>query len=68
MSRMVSVLDWTVNSPELNPIQNLSETVKKVRGTKPKNVDDLNAAMKATWTSITHSEQRHWLMQYFIQK
>ncbi len=52
----VTVLDWSANSPDLNPIENLWSIVKrKMRDTRPNNADDLNAAIKATWASITRS-------------
>ncbi len=50
------------NSPDLNPIENLYGTVKrKMRDTRPNNADDLKAAIKATWASIT-PEQCHRLI------
>ncbi len=58
----VTVLDWPANSPDLNPIENLCGIVKrKMRVTRPNNADDLKAAIKATWASIT-SEQCHRLI------
>ncbi len=58
----VTVLDWSVNSPDLNPIENLWGIVKrKMRDTRPNNADDLKAAIKATWASIT-PEQCHRLI------
>ncbi len=55
----VTVLDWPANSPDLNPIENLWGIVKrKMRDTRPNNADDLKAAIKATWASIT-PEQCH---------
>ncbi len=58
----VTLLDWPANSPDLNPIENLWSIVKrKMRDTRPNNADDLKAAIKATWTSIT-SEQCHKLI------
>ncbi len=58
----VIVLDWPANSPDLNPIENhLWAIVKrKMRDTRPNNADDLKAAIKATWASIT-PEQCHRL-------
>ncbi len=53
----VTVLDWTENSPDLNTIENLW----KMRDTRPNNADDLKAAIKATWASIT-PEQCHRLI------
>ncbi len=50
----VTVLDWPANSPDLKPKENLCGIVKrKMRDTRPNNSDDLNAAIKATWVSIT---------------
>ncbi len=50
----VTVLDWPANSPDLNPIENLCGIVKrKMRDTRPNNADDLKAAIKANWASIT---------------
>ncbi len=58
----VTVLDWPANSPDLNPIENLWSTIKrKMRDTRPNNADDLKAAIKATWASIT-PEQCHRLI------
>ncbi len=58
----VTVLDWPANSPDLNPIENLWGIVKrKMRDTRPNNADDLKAAIKATWASIT-PEQCHRLI------
>ncbi len=58
----VTVLDWPANSPDLNPIENLWGIVKrKMRDTRPNNADDMKAAIKATWASIT-PEQYHRLI------
>ncbi len=58
----VTVLDWPANSPDLNPIENLWGIIKrKMRDTRPNNADDLKAAIKATWASIT-PEQCHRLI------
>ncbi len=58
----VTVLDWPANSPDLNPIENLWGIVKrKMRDTRPNNADDLKAAIKVTWASIT-PEQCHRLI------
>ncbi len=58
----VTVLDWPVNSPDLNPIENLwGIAKKKMRNTRPNNADDLKSTIKATWASIT-PEQCHRLI------
>ncbi len=49
----VTVIDWPANSPDLNPIENLSGIVKrKMRDTRPNNADELKATVKETWASI----------------
>ncbi len=49
----VTVLDWPANSPDLNPIENLSGIVKReMRDTRPNNADELKATVKETWASI----------------
>ncbi len=56
----VTVLDWPANTPD--SIENLCGIVKrKMRHTRTNNADDLKAAMKATWASIT-PEQCHRLI------
>ncbi len=57
----VTVLDRPANSPDLNLIENLWGIVKnKMRDIRPNNADDMKAAIKATWASIT-PEQCHRL-------
>ncbi len=52
----VTALDWSANSSDLNPRENLWDIVKrKMRDTRPNNTDDLKAAIKATWASLHQS-------------
>ncbi len=42
----VTVLDWPANLPDLNLVK------RKMRDTRPNNVDELKATVKETWASI----------------
>ncbi len=72
----VTVLDCPANSPDLNLIENLWSIFKrKMRDTRLNNVDDLKAAIRATWASLHLSSATDWstschatLMQSFMQK
>ncbi len=49
----VGVLDWPANSPDLKHIENIWGIVKRqMRNKRPKNADELKAAIKETWASI----------------
>jgi len=46
----IQVLDWPGNSPDLNPIENLWNVIKrKVRAKNPKTVDELKQAIVQVW-------------------
>ncbi len=47
----ITMLDWPANVPDLNPKSNIKNIRPKIR-------DELKAAIKATWASIT-SQQCH---------
>ncbi len=57
----VTVLDWPANSPDLNLMENLWVWSRGRWDTRPNKADDLKAAIKATWASIT-PEQCHRLI------
>ncbi len=49
----VGELDWPANSPDLNPIENIWDIVKrKMRNKRQINADELKTAVKETWASI----------------
>ncbi len=57
----VTVLDWPVNSPGLNPTENLWGIVKrKMRDTWLNDADELKAAIKASWASLHLSSVTDW--------
>ncbi|KAI2647801.1 Transposable element Tcb1 transposase [Labeo rohita] len=58
----ITVLNWPANSPDLNPIENLWDIVKKkLRDTRPNTLDELKATIEASWASIT-PQQCHRLI------
>ncbi|CAJ0961840.1 unnamed protein product [Ranitomeya imitator] len=58
----ITVLNWPANSPDLNPIENLWDIVKrKLRDARPNTLDELKATIEASWASIT-SQQCHRLI------
>ncbi len=64
----VTVIDWSANSPGLNLKENLWGIVKrKMRDTRPNNANDLKAAIRATWSSIT-PEQCHRLIVFMPRR
>lgn len=52
----IEVLDWPGNSPDLNPIENLWNILKRrVAIRRPKNLGELQNAIRSAWTyDITH--------------
>ncbi|KAI2652587.1 Transposable element Tcb1 transposase [Labeo rohita] len=58
----ITVLNWPANSPDLNPIENLWDIVKrKLRDARPNTLDELKAAIEASWASVT-PQQCHRLI------
>ncbi|KAG1926784.1 hypothetical protein F2P79_024675 [Pimephales promelas] len=58
----ITVLNWPANSPDLNPIENLWDIVKrKLRDARPNTLNELKAAIEASWASIT-PQQCHRLI------
>ncbi|KAL0152679.1 hypothetical protein M9458_052402 [Cirrhinus mrigala] len=58
----ITVLNWPANSPDPNPIENLWDIVKrKLRDARPNTLDELKAAIEASWASIT-PQQCHRLI------
>jgi len=46
----ISVLDWPGNSPDINPIENLWQVMKrKVEEKHPSSIDSLKSAIKEVW-------------------
>lgn len=61
--------DWPSNSPDLSPPENLCAAVRrKMRDARANNADDLMAANKANWASVTHSQADKALMHKSCKK
>lgn len=58
----MTFLNWPANSPDLKPIESLSDIVKrKLEDTRPNTLDELEAAIEASWASITPQQcHRHF--------
>lgn len=60
-SNNVELLDWPSNSPDINPIENIWQIVKrKVAELKPSNIDELKAEITRVWcTEVTVAYCNH---------
>ena len=63
-NRHITVIDWPVNFPDLNPIENLWGIVKRKMRHESEHCS--RAAIKASWYSRT-LEQCHRLMPHHIE-
>ncbi|KAG1964678.1 hypothetical protein F2P79_004408 [Pimephales promelas] len=62
----ITMINWPANSPDLNP--NLWDIVKrKLRDARPNTLDELKAAIEASWASIT-PQQCHRLIAYMPRR
>ena len=49
----IDLVDWAAQSPDLNPIENLSGIIKaKIQIEKPQNMEDLKCKIVETWYRI----------------
>ncbi|XP_048853901.1 uncharacterized protein LOC125721830 isoform X1 [Brienomyrus brachyistius] len=63
----ITVLNWPANSPDLNPIQNLWDIVKrKLRDARPNTLDELKAAIEASWASITPQQCHRLIASVYV--
>ncbi len=56
----VGVLDWPVNSPDLNPIENLRYCQEENEKPRPKNADELKATVKKPGLPYRLSSATNW--------
>lgn len=59
----ITVIDWPLNSPDLNPIDfvwgsdiRYCTVKKKMSNTRPMSIDELKATIKATWASLARQQ------------
>lgn len=49
----INILEWPDNSSDLNPIENVWNFLKKkIQGTQPSNINELEEAMKTLWVTM----------------
>ena len=61
--RSWKILEWPLQSPDLNPIENLCRELKKaVASRKPKNISELEAFAHEEWAKIPQDAARSWCL------